>query len=139
MNTEIKAKKNGTKEEKKAYYKLQQKRINAKAEAAAVKDRYDIAANPLNLDAALLSFSAEIEINSLAGSFPASYNVGELLAADGTVSQRFWSEWKGESDGYGMMRGEMSFKKQITSAGIRPVKLADGRWTLSVNETPVLR
>ena len=128
-----------TKEDRKAYYKARQQKLNAKAAETAAKDQYDVTANPLNLDAALLSFAVEVEINSLAGSFPATYTAGEMLAADGQVSQRFWKEWKGESDGYGLMRGEMSFKAQIVNGGIRPVKLADGRWTLAVNGTPILR
>lgn len=127
-----------SKEEKNAYYKARQIKENVRREKAEAKDRYDVAGNPLGLNTELLSHKFEIEINSLAGSFPATYTVGEMLAEDGQVSQRFWSEWKGEGDGYGLMRGKMSFKSQAYEAGIRVRKLADGRWTLAVKETSIL-
>lgn len=122
-----------TKEEKKAYYKARQQKENARVAAAAAKDTYDTAANTAGIPAELLNHSFTIEVNSLAGSFPSTSTLGEYLASDGQVSQRFWAEWKGENDSYGMMRGPMSFKAQIQEAGISVRKLADGRWTLTLN------
>ena len=114
-----------SKKEQKAYYK-------ARAAVAASKDQYDTAANVAGIAPELLAHSFTIEVNSLAGSFPSTSTLGEYLAADGQVSQRFWREWKGE-DAYGLMRGAMSFKSQVLEAGISVRKLADGRWTLTLN------
>jgi hypothetical protein len=89
------------------------------------------------INAELLAHSFTVEVNSLAGSFPSTSTLGEYLAADGQVSQRFWREWKGD-DAYGLMRGPMSFKSQVIEAGISVRKLPDGRWTLTLNGTNLL-
>lgn len=137
-DTSIKPRKNGTKEEKKAYYKLQQQKLTAKANALAAKDRYDASANKAGIASDLLQKQVTIEVNSLAGSFPSTSTVAELLDENGQPSQRFWKEWRGEDDAYGLMRGPMSFKSQFIEAGFGVKKLDDGRWTITVKGTPVL-
>lgn len=126
-----------SKEDKKAYFKARQQKENARQALAAAKDQYDIAANPAGIASELLGHTFTVEVNTLGGSFPSTSTLGEYLAADGQVSQRFWAEWKAV-DAYGLMRGPMSFKAQVNDAGISVRRLPDGRWTLTLNGAALL-
>lgn len=63
-----------TKEEKKAYYKARQQKENARQEAAEMKDRYDVAGNPLNLPAEFLGRAFAVEMNAPKHSFASMLN-----------------------------------------------------------------
>lgn len=126
-----------TKEEKAAYYKARQQKENARREKRETADRYDIEANPLNLDLALLEKMVELDLMTMAGYVSSTRKIGEMLAADGQVSQRFWSEWKGQ-DAYGFNKGEASFKAQVKDQGLGVARLSDGRWTLTADGKAIL-
>lgn len=131
-----------TKEEKKAYYAAQQKKLSAKnadIEAAAkICNTYNVAINAANIAAGILGTLVQIERNTLGGGYSADYSVADFLAADGQPNQSFWSDWRNQDDAYGLNRGAMSFKSQLADQKIGVTKLADGRWSLTVNATSIL-
>lgn len=126
-----------SKEDKKAFFKARQKKLNEAFAKKAEQDRYDAQVNPRQIDRNKLNHEFVIETFTLGGSFPAKWTLAECLDARGHVSQSFWREWRGD-DAYGLMRGDLSFKNQAREQGISVTKLQSGNWTITLNGTPII-